>query len=442
MRKRIYINMCTLSCAILVVISVFVLILFCNVNRIMMEKQMKSEAEDIAVALEHMESSEIDEYLNQISGSNTSRITLVDTDGKVLYDTKENPGKMANHLNRPEVQGALDNGRAFDIRYSNTLRKQTYYATEKLETGEVLRIAYVSKSLLSLVISFAPYYFFVFLFIVILSLVVAWKMSDMIIEPINNIDIHNPETNFRYKEFNPLLVRISKYNDERKKNEKLRREFSANVSHELKTPITSISGYADLLRNGMVKSQDVEEFAEKIYKESARLINLVNDIIKLSRLDEKKVGIDVVSVKMDDLAKQVKESLHPVTDKCKVSFELDVDNVRINAVELMMEELLYNLCENAIKYNKPGGYVKLRIHRDDSRVLIVVEDNGIGIPKDCQNRIFERFYRVDKSHSKQIGGTGLGLAIVKHVVEYHEGNIEVDSDINKGTSIFVTLPVK
>lgn len=442
MRKRIYINMCTLSCAILVVISVFVLILFYNVNRIMMEKQMKSEAEDIAVALEHMESSEVDEYLNQISGSNTSRITLVDTDGKVLYDTKENPEKMANHLNRPEVQGALDNGRAFDIRYSNTLRKQTYYATEKLETGEVLRIAYVSKSLLSLVISFAPYYFFVFVFIVILSLVVAWKMSDMIIEPINNIDIHNPETNFRYKEFNPLLVRISKYNDERKKNEKLRREFSANVSHELKTPITSISGYADLLRNGMVKSQDVEEFAEKIYKESARLINLVNDIIKLSRLDEKKVGIDVVSVKMDDLAKQVKESLHPVTDKCRVSFELDVDNIRINAVELMMEELLYNLCENAIKYNKPGGYVRLSIHRDETHVLIQVEDNGIGIPKDCQNRIFERFYRVDKSHSKQIGGTGLGLAIVKHVVEYHEGNIEIDSDVNKGTKIFVTLPVK
>ncbi|HAU87544.1 MAG TPA: two-component sensor histidine kinase, partial [Lachnospiraceae bacterium] len=243
------------------------------------------------------------------------------------------------------------------------------------------------------------------------------------------------------KEFNPLLVRISKYNDERKKNEKLRREFSANVSHELKTPITTISGYADLLRNGMVKSEDVEQFSEKIYKESERLINLVNDIIKLSRLDEKKVGIDVVSVKMDDLAHRVKESLHPVTDKYRVSFELDVDNVRITAVELMMEELLYNLCENAIKYNKPGGYVKLSIHKDLLNVFIEVSDNGIGIPKDCQNRIFERFYRVDKSHSKQIGGTGLGLAIVKHVVEYHEGRIDIDSDVGKGTKILVTLPV-
>nr|WP_297932586.1 ATP-binding protein [uncultured Lachnoclostridium sp.] len=441
MRKRIYMNMCALSCAILVVISIFVLFLFSNINHIMMKNQMESEAGDIAAALEHMEGEKVPLYLKQIADANVSRITLVEKEGTVLFDTKEKASEMGNHHARPEIREALKNGKSFDIRYSKTLRKQTYYATQRLSSGEVLRIAYVSKSLLALIISLAPYYFIVFALSVVLSLVVAWKMSNTIIEPINNIDIHNPETNFRYKEFNPLLVRISKYNDERKKNEKLRREFSANVSHELKTPITTISGYADLLRNGMVKSEDVEQFSEKIYKESERLINLVNDIIKLSRLDEKKVGIDVVSVKMDDLAHRVKESLHPVTDKYRVSFELDVDNVRITAVELMMEELLYNLCENAIKYNKPGGYVKLSIHKDLLNVFIEVSDNGIGIPKDCQNRIFERFYRVDKSHSKQIGGTGLGLAIVKHVVEYHEGRIDIDSDVGKGTKILVTLPV-
>lgn len=440
MRKRIYMNMCALSCVILVVLSFFVLILFYNVNRIMMENQMENEAEDIAVALEHMDENNVPVYLNKIAEENESRITLVDTDGTVLYDTKEDASTMANHLNRPEVKEAFEKGHAFDVRYSNTLQRQTYYASEKLSSGKVLRLAYVSESLLTLVLRLAPYYIIVFLLVVVFSLIVAWKMSNTIIEPINNIDIHNPETNFRYKEFNPLLLRISKYNDERKKNEKLRREFSANVSHELKTPITSISGYADLLRNGMVKPEDVEVFAEKIYKESDRLINLVNDIIKLSRLDEKKVGIDKVIVKLDDLAKQVKESLIPVTDKYKVNFELDVQHVRILAVELMMEELLYNLCENAIKYNKPGGFVKLSIHRDLLNIFIEVSDNGIGIPKDCQNRIFERFYRVDKSHSKQIGGTGLGLAIVKHVVEYHEGNIKIDSDVGKGTKILVTLP--
>ena len=406
----------------------------------MMKSQMESEVEDIAVALEYMEGENVPLYLKQISDTNVSRITLVAQDGTVIYDTKEKTSEMGNHRARPEIRDALKSGKAFDIRYSKTLKKQTYYATQRLSSGEVLRIGYESKSLFLLILSLAPYYFIVFALSVVLSLVVAWKMSNTIIEPINNIDIHNPETNFRYKEFNPLLVRISKYNDERKKNEKLRREFSANVSHELKTPITTISGYADLLRNGMVKPEDVEQFSEKIYKESERLINLVNDIIKLSRLDEKKVGIDVVSVKMDDLAYRVKESLHPVTDKYKVSFELDVDNVRITAVELMMEELLYNLCENAIKYNKPGGFVKLSIQRDLLNVFIEVSDNGIGIPKDCQNRIFERFYRVDKSHSKQIGGTGLGLAIVKHILIKLDATISLRSEPGEGTEITVSFP--
>ncbi|SET24988.1 sensor histidine kinase [[Clostridium] polysaccharolyticum] len=442
MRKRIYMNMCALSCAILMVISVFVLVLFHNVNHIMMEKQMKSEVEDIAIALEHMNSKEVQRYLESISKENDSRITVVAKDGTVLYDSKEKASQMGNHKDRPEIKEAFTHGSSFDVRHSKTLNEQTYYASQCVKSGEAVRIAYVSQSLLSLVISLTPYYFVVFAFIMVLSLVVAWKMSNTIIEPINNIDIHNPETNFRYKEFNPLLRRISKYNDERKKNEKLRREFSANVSHELKTPITTISGYADLLRNGMVKAEDVEHFSEKIYKESERLINLVNDIIKLSRLDEKKVGIDVVSVKMNELAMRVEQSLQPVTDRYKVKFDLDIENIRITAVELMMEELLYNLCENAIKYNKPGGFVHLRIKRKQEKVVIEVEDNGIGIPKDCQNRIFERFYRVDKSHSKQIGGTGLGLAIVKHVVEYHEGKIDIDSDVGIGTKIMVTLPAE
>ncbi len=441
MRKRIYMNMCALSCAVLVVISVFVLILFYRTNGIMMKKQMVNEAQDLAVALEYMDGHTAMQYVKQVALENNSRVSLIAKNGTVLYDTRQKASEMGNHIDRPEVKGALKNGSAFDVRYSNTLRKQTYYATKCLPSGEVLRIAYVSKSLFGLLLSIAPFYFIIIALCVVLSLIVAWKMSNSIIEPINNINIHNPETNFRYKEFNPLLVRISKYNDERKKNEKLRREFSANVSHELKTPITTISGYADLLRNGMVKPEDVEHFSEKIYKESERLINLVNDIIKLSRLDEKKVGIDVVSVKMNELAERVKESLHPVTDKYRVSFELDVDNVRIAAVELMMEELLYNLCENAIKYNKPGGYVKLKIRKDLFNIFIEVSDNGIGIPKECQNRIFERFYRVDKSHSKQIGGTGLGLAIVKHVVEYHDGRIEIDSDVGVGTKIVVILPL-
>lgn len=217
MRKRIYTNMCALSCVILVVISFFVMFLFYNMNRFSMEKQIKSEAKDIAFALEHMEAYAIQEYLNQVMRNNNSRITLVDEEGTVLYDTREDASKMGNHLNRPEVKEALKHGSAFDVRYSDTLRKQNYYATVRLSSGEILRIAYVSKSQLSFVISLAPYYLAVFALIVMFSLMVAWKMSNTIIEPINNIDIHNPEPNFCYKEFNPLLIRIGKYNEERKK---------------------------------------------------------------------------------------------------------------------------------------------------------------------------------------------------------------------------------
>ena len=350
MRKRIYVNMCAISCGIVFVISILVVFLLYHVNGIQVENQMKSEVEDITVALEYMNKENIPSYLKKITEANSSRVTIIDTGGIVLYDSQEEVANMVNHLNRPEVKEALEKGNSFGVRYSNTLNNQMCYATALLSTGEVIRLAYVSPSLFSLLLKWAPYYFIVIILIVSATLVTAWKMSKSIIEPINDIDIHNPETNFRYKEFTPLLLRISKYNDERKKNEKLRREFSANVSHELKTPITSISGYADLLRNGMVKSDDVEMFAEKIYKESERLIHLVNDIIKLSRLDEKKVGIDKVIVNLDDLAHKVKESLILITDKYKVRFELDVEPVRVKAVELMMEELLYNLCENAIKF--------------------------------------------------------------------------------------------
>lgn len=440
MRKRIYLNMCALASVILIIVTFCVMVMLYNANKITMKEQMESEVRDIAVAMEHMKTEQIYPYFREIADENNSRITFIAKDGTVLFDSSKDVSDMKNHGKRPEIQEARKSGSAFDIRYSDTMKEKTYYFSVQLDSGDFIRLSYLSQSLFMQVLGFAPYYIIIFILIVCISSVVSWKMSKYIIEPINNIDLHNPEVNFRYKEFNPLLKRISKYNQERTKNEKLRREFTANVSHELKTPITSISGYADLLRNGMVKQEDTQMFAEKIYNESARLVNLVNDIIKLSRLDEKKVGIDKELVNLEERARKVKELLEPVEEKYNVILELDTERVVLSAVELMIEELLYNLCENAMKYNKPGGYVRLSIHPSGENALIEVVDNGIGIPKDCQSRIFERFYRVDKSHSKQIGGTGLGLAIVKHVVEYHEGNISIESEINKGTRILVTLP--
>ena len=239
-----------------------------------------------------------------------------------------------------------------------------------------------------------------------------------------------PEGSCPYEELKPLLSRIKRQNEERQKNEKMRQEFSANVSHELKTPLTSISGYAELMENGMVRPEDIPVFAGKIYKEAGRLIELVNDIIKISKLDERKIGIEKETVDLKQIALDVSEHLENVLQKYKVTMNVAGGHVLTQAVPRMMDELFYNLCENAIKYNRPGGQVYVTLtSAEDGHALITIEDTGI----------FERFYRVDKSHSKQSGGTGLGLAIVKHVVEYHDGQIQLESHEGKGTKITVTL---
>ena len=267
----------------------------------------------------------------------------------------------------------------------------------------------------------------------------AGGITKSIIKHINNMDLQHPTLDSVYDELRPLMIRIRRQNDERSKNEKMRQEFSANVSHELKTPLTSISGYAELLESGMVSDKDVINFAHKIHHESKRMTNLVNDIIKISRLDEHRVGVEKEPVDLLRIALDVKDRLELVAKNNKVTISVIGKPIVTNAVEQMMDELLYNLCENAIKYNRSGGFVHISIGQEDGKARIEISDNGIGIPEDSQERIFERFYRVDKSHSRQTGGTGLGLAIVKHIVEYHGGMIRLHSVLGKGTSIIILL---
>ena len=226
---------------------------------------------------------------------------------------------------------------------------------------------------------------------------------------------------------------------EKYKAEKMRREFSANVSHELKTPLTSISGYAELMQNGMVQPQDISQFAGKIYKEAARLIYLVEDIIKISRLDEKDARTTKELVDLYEISTEIVERLSSVAERNMVTLHLEGSSVKLIAVRAMMLDLIYNLCENGIKYNRQGGSVTISIYEEDQHPVIKVSDTGIGIPSKYQERIFERFYRIDKSHSKQTGGTGLGLSIVKHVVEYQGGYIEVHSTPEEGTAITIHL---
>ena len=224
---------------------------------------------------------------------------------------------------------------------------------------------------------------------------------------------------------------------EREQRETLRREFSANVSHELKTPLTSISGFAELMKEGMVPPDKVAEFAGDIYDESRRLIALVDDIIKLSGLDEDSPAFEPESVELYSLSSEIIESLRPIAAKRDISLRLTGESTEIKGVRQILSEMIYNLCDNAIKYNKDGGSVVVSVRRSDSNTILNVTDTGIGIPYAHQARVFERFYRVDKSHSKEIGGTGLGLSIVKHGAQYHNARTELKSEPGNGTSISV-----
>lgn len=265
------------------------------------------------------------------------------------------------------------------------------------------------------------------------------KMTKKIVQPIQKIDLSHPEKGCVYEEMQPIMTRIVRQKKLRQKNEKLRKEFSSNVSHELKTPLTSISGYAELLKNGLVPTEDIPEFSEKIYNESNHMIRLINDIIKLSKLDERHIDIEKESVDLYELAESVAGRLEIQAKKNRIKVAVEGEHIRVQAISQMMDELIYNLCENAIKYNKVGGKVTVVISQKKGRGCICVSDTGIGIPEKYYERVFERFFRADKSHSRQIGGTGLGLAIVKHIVEYHDGDISVTSKVGEGTVFTVTI---
>ena len=226
---------------------------------------------------------------------------------------------------------------------------------------------------------------------------------------------------------------------EREQRERLRREFSANVSHELKTPLTSISGFAELMKEGLVPPEKIPEFSGDIYKESLRLIGLVNDIIQLSRLDENSTQFQRAPVDLYDLCAQSIERLSPVAARQSVTLALTGEHAEIEGVEQLLKEMIYNLLDNAIKYNVPGGSVTASVRKSAGRTILSVSDTGIGIPYAHQPRVFERFYRVDKSHSKEVGGTGLGLSIVRHAAQYHGARLELKSQPGKGTTITVTF---
>ena len=405
-----------------------------------MQRGVREEAQYICLAMDEYGDSFLTKKLQTVS---SSRVTLIRKDGTVLYDSEASPKKLANHSDRPEFIQAEKNGKSESIRYSETFAKKTFYYAVKLNDGRILRLAKTTDSVFHTLLSSFIWLGILMLLIILVEIVLVQRQIKSLIEPVNNLDLEHPLSNVCYEELRPLLMRVDQQNkqiasqlEELKKTEAVRREFSANVSHELKTPLMSISGYAELMMNGMVRPENIADFSGRIYKEANRLGNLVADIIQLSRLDEQQDAVvSMESVELDELAKDVVNNLRDHAKKKNISLDYCGIPINIQGVRHVLYEMLYNIADNAVRYTNPGGHIHIYVGRKGNRPFYRVEDDGIGIPKSEQKRIFERFYRVDKSHSRQTGGTGLGLSIVKHGATLHHAQINVDSDLGKGTKM-------
>ena len=403
-----------------------------------MKQDVRNEAEYIRYAVENTGK----EYLNKTTGDlTTSRITLAKPDGTILYDSEKDASDLENHKDRPEIIEAKKEGTGEVVRFSQTLSKQTFYYAVKLNDGNILRVAKTTDSVLSTMLSSFTLLGLLLIAILALAFFVVEKQTRRLIAPINELDLEHPLEHVAYEELRPLLNRVDEQNvqiakqvEELKQAEMVRREFSANVSHELKTPLMSISGYAEIMRDGLVQPQDVPEFAGRIYDEASRLTSLVQDIIEISKLDESK-NMPFEDVDLYEMTQDICQTLMLPAKKKRVTVLMEGKSVSIQGVRHVLYEMLYNLVDNAIKYNKEGGYVKVLLAREKDGVRWSVEDNGIGIAKEEQERIFERFYRVDKSHSRKTGGTGLGLSSVKHGAALHHAKIVLNSEPGKGTKI-------
>lgn len=364
-----------------------------------------------------------------------TRVTLIDASGEVLYDSGKQEEHLENHLDRPEIQEALKSGSGQDVRRSETLDQDMFYYAVRLDNGTVLRVSKNMETVFSTAMSILPMMGVVACCMVIFALLLAKWQTAKLIYPINHLNLAEPLENDMYEELTPLLQSIDKQNREKDAVANMRKEFSANVSHELKTPLTSISGYAEIMKDGLVRPEDMKTFSERIYNEASRLITIVEDIMKLSKLDEGAVELEKEEVDFYMLTREICSRLAPQAEKRNVRVEVTGEPVHYLGVRQVLDEMLYNMIENAIKYNKEGGLVSVWVGNTLKGIKIIVRDTGIGIPKEEQERIFERFYRVDKSHSKATGGTGLGLSIVKHGALMHGAKIDVDSEVNKGTKM-------
>lgn len=550
MTKKIFKSTMLVCAVVLAVGLVFVLgVLYRNFGG-QMQEELEKEAAYLEYGVEHQGVS----YLENVTDKG-SRITYIDQDGTILYDSEADASEMENHGDRVEFQKAEKYGAGESSRYSDTLSVKTIYYAVRLADGKVLRVSGTQDTVIALVGKLVLPLCWVLFLMLIFSGVMASAISKKIMKPVNEIDLEHPEENQVYEELSPLLSKIHRQNreiqqqldlakqqqeefalitenmqeglividkytmilsanssawnlfhvdkvcqgesvycldragdfrhaiehvlsgehaelvlklngndiqlianpvvrgaktegavillvdvTEKLERENLRREFSANVSHELKTPLTSISGFAEIIQGGFVKAEDIPKFAGRIYKESQRLLQLVEDVIQISQLDEEKMPYVWEPVDVYQVCKNAFESLREKAKRLNVHLYICGERMKMEAVRTLLEEAVYNICDNAIKYNRNDGSVSVFLTQTAQDIQIVVKDTGVGIPKEDQDRVFERFYRVDKSHSKEIGGTGLGLSIVKHAVGALKGSVMLRSEEGNGTEICMKFP--
>ena len=544
--KSIFFVAVLVFAASLILIMGFLYGYFSDVQKTQLQMQTELAAQGVNLDGQgYFEGLEADDY----------RVTWIDKDGTVLYDNFSDQASMENHLKREEVQQAIAQGYGEWERTSDILGEKMLYAAQLLDDGTVIRLSIAQRSIFTLILGMAQPICTVFAIALVVSLLLAYRLSRVIVEPLNKLNLDEPLKNTGYDELEPLLKRIAwqqrelsikssqiqnRKNEfetvtnsmneglvllnckgtilsineaagklletgeesvgkniltinrnmelqeilskaiageiaqkvirigesyyqiegspvvadgaisgiallifnvtERETAEQMRREFTANVSHELKTPLHTISGYAELMKAGIVKQEDIPSFALKIYTEAQRLSQLVEDILNLSHLDEGAEGMKKINIDMYDVCEATIRSLEPEANAGNVEVELVGQSASMEGIPQLITSIVFNLCDNAIKYNREGGKVKVSVSSSDKEVLLKVEDTGIGIPGEHLGRIFERFYRVDKSHSKEVGGTGLGLSIVKHAVKIHDAKVDISSVVGEGTTITVAFP--
>ena len=440
MKKRVYLLLTQIS--LLAILCSLVTIAFVFYKGF--EKQVFNDLEIIAHLYADLDLETINSIEEDVFLTNNIRVSVIDEKGTVIYDNNAVIGNMNNHSDREEVKEAQTYGSGDAVRRSTTLEKSLFYYALRTDDGKVVRIARESNNIITIFRQYLPVFWIMIILLFALCMVVARYFTRKLLAPIERLatNLNEEEKIETYSELMPFINMIYQQHEDIMKGARMRQDFTANVSHELKTPLTAISGYSELIENGMATEENTRRFAGEIHKSATRLLTLINDIIRLAELDATDVSHSFENINLYQVAETCVNMLQMNAEKHHVNISFAGEICSVFSTKEMMEELVYNLCDNAIRYNIEGGEVFVTVKNNMKGVILSVKDTGIGIPRKHQERIFERFYRVDKSRSKSTGGTGLGLAIVKHIVAQSDAQMELASEPGKGTEIRIVFPHK